>query len=178
MQHCSKLDQKNNNNEDVEIVERKEGSDRPAGRLPNLTDVHKNYLVEILDEKPGLVLDETMESLHSQFIDLSIYKSALHKFITTKCNMSLKRDHFHSVERTCSEKIEERYQWVKHWLETDMDYTSNCVFIDEAAFHIIMKHTFAWSKKGERAVVKTPKTRARTTTILGVIFSLVLLISK
>jgi hypothetical protein len=48
-----------------------------------------------------------------------------------------------------------------------MDYTSNCVFIDEAAFHINMKRTFAWSKKGERAVVKTPKTRAQTTAILG-----------
>lgn len=162
---------KNNNNEDVEIVGRKEGSGRPAGRPPTLTDEHKDYLVEILDEKPGLVLDEMMESLNSQFIDLSISKSALHKFITTKCNMSLKRAHFHSVERNCPEKIEERYQWVKHWLKTDMDYTSNCVFIDEAAFHINMKRTFAWSRKGERAVVKTPKTRARTTTILGAISS-------
>ena len=70
-----------------------------------MTDAHKNYLVEILNEKPGLVLDETMESLNSQFIDLSISKSALHKFITIKCNMSLKRDHFHSVERNCPEKL-------------------------------------------------------------------------
>lgn len=44
---------------------------------------------------------------------------------------------------------------------------SNCVFIDEAAFHINMKRSIAWSKVGSRAVVKVPKTRAKTTTILG-----------
>ncbi|KAL7313071.1 hypothetical protein PS15m_012337 [Mucor circinelloides] len=48
-----------------------------------------------------------------------------------------------------------------------MDYMSNCVFIDEAAFHINMKRSIAWSKVGSRAVVKVPKTRAKTTTILG-----------
>lgn len=52
---------------------------------------------------------------------------------------------------------------------TDMDYMTNCVFIDEVAFHINMKCTFAWSKVGTRAVVKIPKTRAKTTTILGAI---------
>ncbi|GAA5797846.1 hypothetical protein HPULCUR_003242 [Helicostylum pulchrum] len=43
----------------------------------------------------------------------------------------------------------------------------NCVFIDESAFNI--KRSFAWSRKGERAVVVVPKTRAKTTTILGAI---------
>jgi transposase len=101
---------KNNNNEDVEIVGRKEDSGRPAGRPPTLTDVHKDYLVEILDEKLGLGLDEMMESLNSHFIDLSISKSASHKFITTKCDMSLKRVHLHSVVSNHPETIEERYQ--------------------------------------------------------------------
>ena len=50
-----------------------------------------------------------------------------------------------------------------------MDYLSNCVFVDEAAFHINMKRSYAWSKKGSRAIVKVPKTRAMTTTILGAI---------
>lgn len=49
-----------------------------------------------------------------------------------------------------------------------MGYFSNCVFIDEAAFHINMKRSFAWSKVGTRAAVKVPKARAKTT-ILGAI---------
>lgn len=50
-----------------------------------------------------------------------------------------------------------------------MDFVSNCVFIEETAFHINMKHNYAWSGKGKRAVVTVPKTRAKTTTIIGVI---------
>jgi hypothetical protein len=111
-----------------------------------------------------------MASLIEQFAGLEIGKTALYNFVTKKCRISLKRAHFHSVERNCSEKIEERFKWVKRWMETDIDYASNCVFI-EAAFHINMKRSFAWSTKGTRATVKVPKTRAKTTTILGAISS-------
>jgi hypothetical protein len=96
-------------------------------------------------------------------------KSTLHDFVTKKCGITLKRAHFHAAERNTPEKIEERYNWVKDRLETDMDYMSNCVFIDETAFHINMKRSIAWSKKGERTVVVVPNTRAKTTTILGAI---------
>ena len=43
------------------------------------------------------------------------------------------------------------------------------IFIDESAFHINLKRTMAWSKKGTRAEVVQPVTRAKTTTILGAI---------
>jgi predicted small integral membrane protein len=46
-------------------------------------------------------------------------------------------------------------------METDIDYNSNYVFIDEAAFHINMKRFFAWSTDGARAIVKAPKTRTK-----------------
>lgn len=154
---------------DETLEERKAGSGRPVGRPPVLTEDHKEFLINLVDEKPSLVLEEMVESLTSQFSDLQIQKSAVHSFITKKCNISLKRAHFHSIERNSPDKIEDRYNWVKLWQETDMDYMSNCVFIDEAAFHINMKRSLAWSKKGERAVVVVPKTRAKTTTILGAI---------
>ena len=86
-----------------------------------------------------------------------------------KCRISLKKAHFHSVERNSSENIERRYKWIKRWMETGMDYLSNCIFIDEAAFHINMKRNVAWSKIGSRAEVVIPKTRAKTMTILGAI---------
>jgi hypothetical protein len=50
-----------------------------------------------------------------------------------------------------------------------MNYLTNCVFVDEAALHINTKCSYAWSKKNYRAIVKVPKTRAITTTILGAI---------
>ncbi|KAG0938412.1 hypothetical protein G6F57_006859 [Rhizopus arrhizus] len=123
-----------------------------VGRPAILNDIHKNYL-----------------GLTTQFADLKISKSSLHEFVTEKCRISLKRAHFHSIERNSPQKIEERYQRVKQWEKTDLDFKSNCVFIDETAFHIDMKRSMVWSKKEERAVVVTPKTRAKTTTIIEAI---------
>ncbi|KAG1057201.1 hypothetical protein G6F43_000955 [Rhizopus delemar] len=68
---------------------------------------------------------------------------------------------------TNEEKIQGRLDWVHKWERTDMDFTRNCVFLDESAFHINLKRSVAWSKKGTPAVVTVPKTRA--TTILGAI---------
>ncbi|EIE78924.1 hypothetical protein RO3G_03629 [Rhizopus delemar RA 99-880] len=41
------------------------------------------------------------------------------------------------------------------------------VCIGELAFHINLSRTMAWSVKGTKAVARQPKTRAKTTTILG-----------
>ena len=139
------------------------------GRPALLNDIHKDYLISLVNVKPSIVLDEMMGSLTTEFADLRISKSSLHEFVTEKCRISLKKAHFHSIERNSTQKIEERYQWVKQWEKTDLDFESNCVFIDKATFHINMKRSMAWSKKGERAVVVTPKTRAKSTIVIGAI---------
>lgn len=48
-----------------------------------------------------------------------------------------------------------------------MDFTTNCVFLDESAFHINLKRGMAWSKKGTPAIVTVPTTKANATSILG-----------
>ncbi|KAG1474854.1 hypothetical protein G6F56_000093 [Rhizopus delemar] len=158
---------KNDQGNPQTYISRKEGSGRPAGRPALLDDSHKKFIVDLVDDQPSLVLDQMTESLTASFIELEISKTALYNFVTKNCNVSLKRAHFHSVDRNSLEKIKARKEWVEKWMDTDIDYMSNCVFIDEAAFHINIKRTFAWSKVGTRAVVKVPKTRAKTTTILG-----------
>ena len=50
-----------------------------------------------------------------------------------------------------------------------MNFLTTCVFLDESAFDINMKRSRAWSKKGMRAIVTRPTTRANTTSILGAI---------
>lgn len=52
---------------------------------------------------------------------------------------------------------------------TDMNYLTNCVFVDEAGFNINMGSPNARSIRGTPAVVETPTTRAITHTILGAI---------
>ncbi|KAI8338821.1 hypothetical protein BD560DRAFT_440057 [Blakeslea trispora] len=43
-------------------------------------------------------------------------------------------------------------------MQTDIDFQSNCIFIDESAFHTNLSRTMAWSTKGTRATVVQPKT--------------------
>ena len=86
-----------------------------------------------------------------------------------ECVLSFKKAYFYSTERSLFEKVQERYEQVVRWSNTTLGFESNCVFLDESAFRINLKRTMAWSKKGERAIVETPKARAQTTTILGTI---------
>ncbi|KAI9271143.1 hypothetical protein EDC94DRAFT_512395, partial [Helicostylum pulchrum] len=48
-----------------------------------------------------------------------------------------------------------------------LDFTTNCVFLDESAFHINLKRGMAWSKKGTPAIVTVPTTKANAASILG-----------
>ncbi|KAG1050394.1 hypothetical protein G6F43_007324 [Rhizopus delemar] len=159
-----------NNKDPQEYIQRSSGSGRPVGRPPVLTDEHMNFLIQWADENTdSVVLDDMRRALTEKFGNLQISRTGFYNFVREKCRITFKKAHLQPIERNTPEKIEERYEWVKRWMETDLDFTSNCVFIDEAAFHINLKRNFSWSKEGSRAVVKVPRTRAKTTTILGAI---------
>ena len=72
-------------------------------------------------------------------------------------------------ERNSPDKIKERYYRVQEWDQTNMNILTNCLFLDESAFHINIKRTRAWSTVGTPAVVTVPITRSKTTTVLGAI---------
>jgi transposase len=159
-----------NNKDPQEYIKRSPGSERPIGRPPVLTDEHKNYMIQWADENTdSVVLEDMLDALTEKFGYLQITRSGFYKIAREKCRITFKKAHLQPVERNTPEKIKQRYEWVKRWMETDLDFTSNCVFIDVAAFHINLKRNFSWSKEGSRAVVKVPRTRAKTTTILGAI---------
>lgn len=50
-----------------------------------------------------------------------------------------------------------------------MDFTKNCVFIDESGFDINMRRSRAWSRKGTEAIAPTESTRAKSHTVIGAI---------
>ncbi|KAL1936279.1 hypothetical protein VTP01DRAFT_413 [Rhizomucor pusillus] len=143
-------------------------SGRKKGRIRIVTEEHVKAVIDFTDANPSAVVAEVTEHLMRQFDDLKVTHSTVYNFMRTKCNLSVKKKaEFQSVERNSPEKIEERHDWVRKWEQTDMDFLTSCVFLDESAFHINMKRTRAWSKKGTPAVVTVPTTRAKTTTILG-----------
>jgi transposase len=129
--------------EPTDQIVKKVGGGRPTGRSPKLVEEHRQFLIDLIDEKLSLVLDEIVTSLMEQFAGFNIKKSALHDFMTEKCKISLKRAHLQPVERNSPEKNKNRHAWVTKWLQMDMDYLGNCVFIDEAAFYVNMKRSYA-----------------------------------
>ncbi|KAI8877485.1 hypothetical protein K501DRAFT_41512 [Backusella circina FSU 941] len=148
---------------------RKPGSGRLVGRPLTINSEQKECLVKLIDQKPGIVLDEMMGGLTSQFTNLDISRSSLYKYVTAHCGMSVKRALFRPAERNSDTKIEARFQWVTELLKTDIDYMTNCVFIDESGFNINMKRSMAWAPVGETPRVEIPKTRATSHTIIGAI---------
>ncbi|KAL1934995.1 hypothetical protein VTP01DRAFT_4135 [Rhizomucor pusillus] len=116
-----------------------------SGRPHILNEEHKKVILEYIDENPSAVLEQLMERLHQRRPGFSLWTGT-----------AMLR--FKSVLIGCANG--RRLIWTSG---------KNCVFLDESAFHINMKRSMAWSKKGSPAVVTVPKTCARTTTVLGAI---------
>ncbi|EIE82436.1 hypothetical protein RO3G_07141 [Rhizopus delemar RA 99-880] len=94
-----------------------------------------------------------------QFQDFSTSKSQLNHHLRNIMQITVKKPHFEAEVRNSVDNLETRYEWFMNWKNKDLDYTENCVFIDEAGFHINMRNNWARSPAGTRAVVKTAKTR-------------------
>jgi transposase len=92
-----------------DIIQRKTAQNS-VGRPPSLGEEHRIFLVDYIDKKSSLTLDEIMDDLSARFMDLSISKTAVYNFVKEKCRNSLKKVHFHSVERNSSENIKRRYE--------------------------------------------------------------------
>ena len=62
----------------------------------------------------------------------------------SKRNLLLKKANFYSIKRNSPAKIEERYGWACNWENTDVNFLTNCLFLDESAFDINMERSRAW----------------------------------
>ncbi|RCH89437.1 hypothetical protein CU097_009794 [Rhizopus azygosporus] len=140
---------------------------KKSGRRRILEEEHRQFLLNYIDENPSAVVTDVAKSLAQNFADLNVSRSIVYNFMTIQCNLFLKQAQFQLVKRHSEEKIQQRYDWVQKWHQTDLDFTTNCVFLDESAFHINLKRGMAWSKKGTPAIVTVPTTKANATSILG-----------
>jgi hypothetical protein len=83
----------------------------------------------------------------SKIEKIQVPKTTLYRFMKNECNLSLKKANFQPVDRNREAKVQERFNWIHKWVEADMDFRKNCVFLDGSTFHINMKRSMAWSKK-------------------------------
>ena len=120
---------------------------KKTGRSRILRDKHKQVILEYIDENLSAVWEQVMERLLQRFQGLRVSKSTIYNFVRIECNLSLKNAQLQPVDRNSEEKIQKRFDWVHKWNCTDIDFRTNCVFLDESAFHINLKRSMAWSKK-------------------------------
>ncbi len=52
--------------------------------------------------------------------------------------ITIKKPHFEAEARNSVVNLQTSYEWFMDLKEKSLDYTNNCVFIDEAGFHINM----------------------------------------
>ncbi|ORX55091.1 hypothetical protein DM01DRAFT_1031097 [Hesseltinella vesiculosa] len=132
-----------------------------GGRKPILNENHKAYLIALFDDNSTATIDEATDGLTKDFVGLEIKRSAVSNFLKHEMKMAFKKVELHAEARDSPEAIEARYEWVKHMQEeTNMDYLSNCIFIDEAAFSIHLHRSSGWSKKGTTPVVSVRTTNS------------------
>lgn len=155
---------KESGNEEIPISKRSANT-----RCGQLKDDHKRHIVTYLGENPGARLDEMMDSLADNFNALKVSKSSLHRFVHDECFFTFKLARKECVDRNSPDKVKQRYVFAESVLASNIDYSKNCVFIDEAAFNINMKRSGGWAPKGETPVVKTPLTRAENRSVLGAV---------
>ncbi|KAI9362351.1 hypothetical protein BD770DRAFT_466937 [Pilaira anomala] len=81
--------------------------------------------------------DDIMKSLTGQFESFTISKSQLNNHLRNTMLITIKKPLFQPEIRNSPENMETRFEWFMKWKDSNLDFTKNCVFIDEAGFHII-----------------------------------------
>ena len=118
-----------------------------------------------------LYSDEIINSLTKRFEDFTISKLQLNNHLRNTMLITVKKPIFEPDVRNSVGTIQMRFEWFMEWKDSNLDFTKNCIFIDEAGFHINMRNNRTRSKSGSSAIVKQPKTRAQLHIIIGAIRS-------
>jgi hypothetical protein len=116
------------------------GRIRTGGNHRTLEDQHTAFLTDYFDENAAAALWQARDSLLLSFPGLSITLSAIHKHLVINCSLTLKRlykiPEARNSERTINLRIERVSERIK---DTNIDFRSNCVFIDEAGFNMHLR---------------------------------------
>ncbi|KAG1050346.1 hypothetical protein G6F43_007369 [Rhizopus delemar] len=82
--------------------------------------------------------------------------------------VTIKKITFEPEARNSADNLETRYEWFMRWKDSDVDFTNDYIFIDEAGFHINLRNNCK-ADTGTPVVVKTTKTKTPSYTIIGAI---------
>ncbi|KAG1470494.1 hypothetical protein G6F56_002655 [Rhizopus delemar] len=142
-------------------------SQRNSGQPNSFTPEHEQHIQQRVEKASQLFADDIIDSLTSQFENFKISKSQMNHHLRNNMLITIKKPTFGLKARNSENNLQTRYEWFMKWKDSDLDYTKNCVFIDEAGFDINMRNNWARSAVGTPAQVKIEKTRSSYHTIIG-----------
>ena len=144
-----------------------------GGNNRKLTEDHTKFLMEFYDNNASAVLWEARDALYAKFPTLSIDLSNVHRHLVNHCSLTLKKLNKLLAKRNSQKTIEARIARINEWIaDPIMDYTTNCVFVDEAGFNTYLRRNFGRSKRGTPAKQVVPSNRGITISIIGAICEL------
>ncbi|EEQ40196.1 hypothetical protein CLUG_04324 [Clavispora lusitaniae ATCC 42720] len=150
-----------------------QGLEEPSkkrGRKPLLNKKHMELMNSLVEDDASVTLDSMLESLRLNFSNLEVSATTMHSFATKVCNLSVKRISKWPA-RSSSEFIKGlRYQWAKEYGDK-LNFSDNCIFIDEAGFNLSTRREYGWSSVGEKAMVNSPIIGGLNISFIGAISS-------
>ncbi|KAI8639747.1 hypothetical protein BD408DRAFT_323088, partial [Parasitella parasitica] len=98
--------------------------------------------------------------------DVKLSISGIHLHLINKIGYTLKIAKPLVTKRNDESTLQKRVDFVTKLTSSNINYDSNCIFVDESGFTTSQIRKFARSKKGEAAIVYNKKTRDLNITIL------------
>jgi transposase len=142
-----------------------------VGRPSSFTTEHETYIRELLDKDPQLYSEDIIGEPSKEFMGFSISKTQLNHHLRNNMLVTIKKPTFEPEARSSADNLETRYEWFMRWKDSDVDFTKNYIFIDEAGFHINLRNNWARADTGTLVIVKTTKTKAPSHMIIGAIYA-------
>ncbi|KAG0754237.1 hypothetical protein G6F57_014185 [Rhizopus arrhizus] len=125
-------------NETEDIAYKK--SEQNRGQKSSFTTAHNEYINELLDNDQQLVSDDIMGNLTKKSDGFTISKSQLNNHLRNTMFITIKKPVFEAEVRNSAENLQTSYEWFMKWKGSDLDYTRNRIFIEQAGFNINMRY--------------------------------------
>ncbi|KAG0827301.1 hypothetical protein G6F29_009202 [Rhizopus arrhizus] len=86
-----------------------------------------------------------------KFENLKVSKSQMNHHLRNNTLITIKKPTFDPKAGNSENNLQTRYEWFMKWKDSDLDYTKNCISIDEAGFYINMRNSWTGSAVGTPA---------------------------
>ncbi|WP_205837129.1 IS630 family transposase [Neorhizobium sp. T6_25] len=140
-----------------------EPTSRPQGwRRPSVLDAHEAFVVELIEDRKDVTLDEMVERLSVER-QVRISRSALGAWLRGR-GWTFKKKSAHALEQDRPDVLKRRRVWFDGQLDLDPE---KLIFIDETGLSTKMARLRGRAIRGERCRAGVPHGHWKTTTFTG-----------